>query len=53
MADAPGEKECCRRTRERWMARIRAYYTSFGKVLILASAPGAPAPSEGAKEGPR
>jgi len=23
------EKESCRRTRARWMARIRAYFTSF------------------------
>jgi hypothetical protein len=28
MADET-EKECCRRTRERWMARIAAYYTTF------------------------
>ncbi len=29
MADAPAEKECCRRTRERWLKRIAAYFTSF------------------------
>jgi hypothetical protein len=29
MADAPVEKECCRRTREQWERRIRAYYVSF------------------------
>jgi len=29
MAEEVGENECCRRTRERWLARIRAYYTSF------------------------
>jgi hypothetical protein len=29
MADAPVEKECCRRTREHWERRIRAYYVSF------------------------
>ena len=29
MADDAAEKECCRRTRERWLKRIRAYYTSF------------------------
>ncbi len=29
MAEATGEKECCRRTRERWMRRIRAHFTSF------------------------
>ena len=29
MADAPPEKECCRRTRERWLRRIAAYFTSF------------------------
>lgn len=23
------EKECCQRTRARWMARITAYFTSF------------------------
>jgi hypothetical protein len=27
MADE--EKDCCRRTRARWMARIAAYYTTF------------------------
>ena len=30
LMNAPGgEKECCHRTRERWMARIRKYFTSF------------------------
>jgi len=29
MADETAEKECCRRTRERWLARIRSYFTSF------------------------
>jgi hypothetical protein len=29
MADDPGEKECCRTTREHWERRIRAYYVSF------------------------
>lgn len=29
MADQPAEKECCTRTRTRWMRRIAAYYTSF------------------------
>lgn len=29
MADTPDEKDCCRRTRVRWMERIAAYYTSF------------------------
>jgi hypothetical protein len=31
MANAPasGEKDCCRRTRERWLRRIRACFTSF------------------------
>src|ERR1051326_6660430 len=29
MTDQSGEKDCCRRTRERWLARIRAYFTSF------------------------
>jgi hypothetical protein len=29
MADQPEERDCCRRTRERWLARIRAYFTSF------------------------
>src|SRR5262249_61953612 len=29
MADEPADKECCRHTRERWMARIRAYFTTF------------------------
>jgi len=29
MADAPAEKECCRRTRQRWLARIRAHFASF------------------------
>jgi hypothetical protein len=28
MADE-AEKECCRRTRERWLRRIEAYYTAF------------------------
>ena len=28
-ANDPAEKECCRRTRERWERRIRAYYASF------------------------
>jgi hypothetical protein len=26
---AAEEKECCRRTRERWERRIRTYYASF------------------------
>jgi hypothetical protein len=29
MADEPIEKHCCRRTRERWIARIHACFTSF------------------------
>jgi hypothetical protein len=29
MADASPVKECCARTRARWMRRIAAYYTSF------------------------
>ena len=29
MAEEPVEKDCCRRTRERWMRRIEAYYTTF------------------------
>jgi hypothetical protein len=29
MADDAAEKDCCRRTRARWLAKIRAYYTSF------------------------
>ena len=29
MAAEVAENECCRRTRERWLERIRAYYTSF------------------------
>ena len=29
MADEAQEKECCRRTRARWMKRIRDYFTSF------------------------
>ena len=29
MADPPVDKECCRRTRERWLERIRAYFTTF------------------------
>jgi hypothetical protein len=29
MADETAEKDCCRRTRERWLARIRSYFTSF------------------------
>jgi hypothetical protein len=28
-AETVEEKECCRRTRERWERRIRAYYASF------------------------
>jgi hypothetical protein len=28
MADEP-EKECCRRTRKRWMERIRAHFASY------------------------
>ncbi len=28
MADV-AEKDCCQRTRERWMRRIRAHFTSF------------------------
>jgi hypothetical protein len=29
MAEPTDAKECCRRTRERWERRIRAYYASF------------------------
>lgn len=29
MADQPVEKPCCRRTRERWMRRIQAYFVSY------------------------
>ena len=29
MADQPTERECCRRTRERWIRRIRAYFVSY------------------------
>jgi hypothetical protein len=29
MGDEPTEKDCCRRTRERWERRIRSYYVSF------------------------
>jgi hypothetical protein len=29
MADQPDEQECCRRTRERWMRRIAALYTTY------------------------
>lgn len=29
MAEDPVEKDCCRRTRERWLRRIEAYYTTF------------------------
>ena len=29
MAEDPVEKDCCRRTRDRWMRRIEAYYTTF------------------------
>jgi hypothetical protein len=29
MAEAPVGKECCQRTRERWLARIGKYFTSF------------------------
>ena len=29
MADDPTEKPCCRRTRERWVARIQSCFTSF------------------------
>ena len=29
MADAPEEKPCCGRTRQRWLKRIAAYFTSF------------------------
>jgi len=29
MAEPTAEKDCCRRTRERWIARVRAYFTSF------------------------
>jgi hypothetical protein len=29
MTQDPNEKDCCRRTRERWERRIRAYYASF------------------------
>jgi hypothetical protein len=28
-AEPAPEKECCRRTRERWERRIRSYYASF------------------------
>src|SRR5262249_52273746 len=31
MADE-SEKECCRRTRERWMERIRAHFTSYPAI---------------------
>jgi hypothetical protein len=29
MPDPTTEKECCARTRERWLKRIAAYFTSF------------------------
>jgi hypothetical protein len=29
VAAPPEEKDCCRRTRERWTARIRACFISF------------------------
>lgn len=29
MADASAEKECCQRTRQRWMRRIALYYVAF------------------------
>jgi len=29
MPEPPLEKECCQRTRERWLARIEKYFTSF------------------------
>jgi hypothetical protein len=29
MADEQTEKDCCARTRTRWMRRIAAHYTSF------------------------
>ena len=29
MADQPLEKDCCARSRARWLRRIAAYYTSF------------------------
>ena len=29
MADQAAEKECCARTRARWLRRIAAYYTTF------------------------
>ena len=29
MGDQPAEKDCCRRTRARWMERIGAYFASF------------------------
>ena len=29
MPDQPAEKHCCVRTRERWIARIRACFISF------------------------
>lgn len=29
MADAPGEKECCQRSRARWRKQIKTYYTAF------------------------
>ena len=29
MAEAEGEKECCRRTRARWMRRIEAHFVSL------------------------
>ena len=29
MADAPGEKECCQRSRARWRKQIATYYTAF------------------------
>jgi hypothetical protein len=29
MAETDGEKECCRRTRARWMKRIEAHFVSL------------------------
>lgn len=29
MAEEPAEKPCCRRTRQRWMKRVAAYFVSL------------------------
>jgi len=29
MAEDPEEKPCCRRTRERWVRRVEAYFASL------------------------